>query len=654
MWLKSGDNGNTSFIVSDADDAGKTYTAGTVAGPVSNLKLCNLESGKSAIAVSGLADPKDGTLYNPKDAPKSHTSGRIYDSLFVRHWDVYVEAQKSVIWTGLLQRSAAHVTERKGRYNLVGLANVLEATNLESPIPDSGGTEHFDISHSGVVFVAKDPDLDPATHTKCDCYYAPVKSFLESYSTELIKLSVDHLKGAATSPVFSPNGESVAFLQMQEDGYESDKNRIVLFPKVAKQIKGFEIFQTSNNKGSWDRSPSSIMWANDGKSLYAQAGDIGRGCLFQIPLNMDLTAATVREPSKLTSSGSIQDVAPASATSSKLFISSTSLVDNSIYSILDPEAKSNALTEVSSITQHGSSLGLSAKQVSELWWKGSDDHAVHAWMMKPSDFSPDKKYPLAYLIHGGPQGAWVDGWSTRWNPAVFAEQGYVVICPNPTGSTTYGQQFTDDIRNSWGGRPYDDLVKGIEYIESELKYVDMDRAVAAGASYGGYMMNWIQGHDLADKFKALVCHDGVFSMVSQIASDEQYFPVHDLEGPYWEVPENWHRWDPARFCGKWRTPQLVIHNELDYRLSIAEGLAAFNVLQMRGIESRLLTFPDENHWVLKHENSLVWHRVVLGWINRFVGLPPPHVGQDGVDDLPEKLGWKGPGMTKKMERMRLR
>ena len=653
MWLKSGDNGNTSFIVSDADDVGKTYTAGTVAGPVSNLKLCDLEPGKSAIAVSGLADAKDGTLYNPKDAPKSHTTGRIYDSLFVRHWDVYVEAQKSVIWTGLLQRSAAHVTERKGRYNLIGLANVLEATNLESPIPTFGGTDHFDISRSGVVFVAKDPDLDPASHTKCNCYYAPVKSFLESYSTELIQLSVDHLKGAATSPVFSPNGESVAFLQMRKDGYESDKNRIVVFPKVAKETEGFEIFKTSDDKGSWDRSPSSIVWANNGKSLYAQAGDIGRECLFQIPLNVDLTAAAVQQPSKLTSSGSVRDVAPLSATSSKLFVSSTSLVDNSIYAIVDPEAKTNRSTEVSSITQHGASLGLSSKQVSELWWKGSDGRDVHAWMVKPSDFSQDQKYPLAYLVHGGPQGAWLDAWSTRWNPALFAEQGYVVICPNPTGSTTYGQQFTDDIRNHWGGRPYEDLEKGIEYIESELKYVDMDRAVAAGASYGGYMMNWIQGHDLARKFKALVCHDGVFSTTSFLSSEEQYFPVHDLEGTPWEVPENYHRWDPSQFCGKWQTPQLVIHNELDYRLSMAEGLSAFNVLQMRGIESRFLTFSDENHWVLKHENSLIWHRVVLGWVNRFVGLPPPHFGQDGTDDLPEKLGWKTNGMVKKKERMRL-
>jgi len=215
----------------------------------------------------------------------------------------------------------------------------------------------------------------------------------------------------------------------------------------------------------------------------------------------------------------------------------------------------------------------------------------------------------------------VDSWSTRWNPAVFSEQGYVVIAPNPTGSTSYGQDFTDGIQNQWGGRPYEDLIKGFEYIKENLSYVDTDRAVALGASYGGYMINWIQGHDLGRKFKALVCHDGVFGMTNQMSSDEQYFPSHDLSGPIWAALENWERWDPSRHTGNWSTPQLVIHNELDYRLPISEGLAAFNVLQMKGVESRFLSFPDENHWVLKPENSLVWHTVVLNWINKFVGLP---------------------------------
>ena len=198
----------------------------------------------------------------------------------------------------------------------------------------------------------------------------------------------------------------------------------------------------------------------------------------------------------------------------------------------------------------------------------------------------------------------------------------MVICPNPTGSTGYGQDFVDAITESWGGLPYEDLVNGFEHIKEHLSYVDTDKAVALGASYGGYMMNWFQGHPLGRAFKALVCHDGVFSMANQISSDEQYFPNHDLGGPYWTSKETWEKWSPHRFTGDWSTPMLVVHNELDYRLPISEGLAMFNVLQEKGIESRFLSFSDENHWVLKEENSLVWHTVVLNWINKFVGLPP--------------------------------
>jgi len=192
--------------------------------------------------------------------------------------------------------------------------------------------------------------------------------------------------------------------------------------------------------------------------------------------------------------------------------------------------------------------------------------------------------------------------------------------------------FTDAIQNNWGGAPYEDLVKGFEYIKGHIPYVDTSRSVALGASYGGYMINWIQGHPLGREFCALVCHDGVFSMANQMCSDEQYFPNHDLGGPFWRAQSDWEKWDPARHLGEWKTPQLTIHSALDYRLPITEGLAAFNVLQQRGVESRFLTFPDENHWVLKEENSLVWHTVVLNWINKFVGLPPyKGDGQEGFE-----------------------
>lgn len=628
VWLKEKENGNTSFIIGDAREVDRIYTAGTVPGPVSDLKVTTIEPGKIGFAVSGKANP-DGSLYNPKDAKKPHSTGRLYTSLFVRHWDSYIEPQKNAIWYGVLQIVPSSTGGRQaGKYSLSGLTNLMAVSGLvgvESPIPPFGGTGDFDISPTAIVFVAKDPALNPATHTSCVCYYTPMFSWTAMDTQEVKAFKVNALEGAMSSPVLSSDGSSFAFLAMKEDGYESDKNRIIYVPNPWNG-QTIEIFESSDGVGQWDLSPRAISFAYDDKSLLIQVEETGRGVLYQLPLE-NVRSATPASLKKLTHSGYVNDVVPAAANSPKLFISSSSLVENSLYTIVDPSSPED-VTIVSSNTRGGASLGLSRSQVDEIWFKGANDHPVHAWVVKPSKFNPDQKYPLAYLVHGGPQGAWNDQWSTRWNPAVFAEQGYVVVTPNPTGSTGYGQPFTDAIRGSWGGLPYIDLQKGFEYIEQNLPYVDTDRAVALGASYGGYMMNWIQGHSLGRKFKALVTHDGVFSMTSQLASEEQYFPLHDLKGPIWKVPEEWERWDPSRFTANWATPHLIIHNELDYRLTIAEGLAAFNVLQMKGIDSAFLTFPDENHWVLKPENSLMWHHTVINWINKYVGLPPISTQED--------------------------
>lgn len=353
---------------------------------------------------------------------------------------------------------------------------------------------------------------------------------------------------------------------MKKNGYESDKNRIIMVPNLSKPSATIEILASNDGNGLWDRSPGSVSWSSDGNTLHLQAEEHGKGLLYTLTVPV-ATPDLDKLPRPVTSSGYISDARPLAAGSPHLFVSSNSLIDNSLYTILDPSAPA-IVRQISSNSRNGSSFNLSTEQVSEIWFKGSGDYKVHAWVIKPSNFEPGKNYPLAYLIHGGPQGAWNDQWSTRWNPAVFAEQGYVVITPNPTGSTGYGQAFTDAIRASWGGLPYEDLVAGFEYIKSNISYVDTSRAVALGASYGGYMMNWIQGHALGRKFKALVCHDGVFSMANQMSSDEQYFPNHDLGGPYYEAMKTWQQWDPSRFVGEWKTPMLVIHNELDYRLPI--------------------------------------------------------------------------------------
>ena len=629
LWLKEGEKGSTKLIVADTHDVGKTYIAGVIPGPISDVKLKALEKGKIIIAFTGKAKP-DGSLYNPEDAPKTYSTGLVYDSLMVRHWDKYVSPNRNSIWYGVLDLSTPHITESKGRYSLSFISNALMNTSLESPIPPFGGGSHFDISKNGIAFVAKDPALNPATNTKCDFYYLPIPGFVAKHTSEPIKATVDGLEGACSCPVFSPDGKGAAFLQMKQNGYESDKNRPVLIPDLTLLSATTEVFKSSDGKGLWDRSPSGIVWSNDGKTLFLTAEEEGRGLLFKV--DVPATPLDINKlPDKVTEAGYHTDIYPLAEDSTSLLISGSSMIDSSLYFTVDPADRSS-VKQISSFSRGGSSFGLSDEQVSEIWFKGSGNYKVHAWVMKPSNFTEGEKYPLAYLIHGGPQGAWGNQWSTRWNPAVFAEQGYVVIAPNPTGSTGYGQAFTDAIHNNWGGLPYEDLVNGFEYIKDNMSFVDTDRAVALGASYGGYMMNWIQGHDLGRQFKALVCHDGVFSMSNQMSSDEQYFPNHDLGGPAWVSQSNWDRWDPSRHIGNWSTPELVIHNELDYRLPISEGLAAFNVLQERGVESRFLTFPDENHFVLKEENSLVWHTVVLNWINKFAGLSPyKEAAQEGFE-----------------------
>ena len=257
VWLKEGDNGNTSFIVGDTANPGKSYVAGTVAGPVSSLKLYAIKPGMVAVAVAGQAKP-DGTLYNSKDEQKPRSTARVYDSLFVRHWDTYVTSQRTSIFTALLQKSTPKVTGRLGRYNLLGFINVISReSKLESPIPAFGGTDHFDIGRKGLTFVAKDPDVDPATHTACNLYFVPREDLMDMVTPEPIMIPVPHFNGAASSPVFSPDGLTIAFLKMAEDGYESDRNALVIAMNFtnSRRPKVLPLMQETTVTRSWVSSP---------------------------------------------------------------------------------------------------------------------------------------------------------------------------------------------------------------------------------------------------------------------------------------------------------------------------------------------------------------------------------------------------------------
>ncbi|KAH8815100.1 dipeptidyl-peptidase-like protein V precursor [Xylogone sp. PMI_703] len=622
VWLKAGEKGTTSVLLKDASSLdSEPSTVCSFDGSVSNLKLKHLDDSTFALAVTGLATPS-GDLYNSETAKKPYSTGKVYTSLFVKNWDAYVSENKNSIFYGSLKKS-----EKSYELAPSGLINALHghSVKLESPVPPFGGSGDYDISKAGIIFVAKDPQICPANYTKTDLYYIALSDFTQKPTTPQI-IKTGNLKGYSNSPVFSPDAKSVAFTRMKSDRYESDKPRLLLIPDLSDPVNVQEFYETKDGEGGWDLRPDSVTFSEDGSTLFVIAEDGGRVKLFSLPAS---PRHATELPTALTNDGTVTDVRI--LPKGRLLISSTYLIDNSTYFTIDP-ANPSKQAVISSNSRMGKMFGLSQKQVSEIWFAGAGEYNVHAWVLTPSNFDKTKKYPLAYLIHGGPQGAWDEGWSTRWNPAIFAEAGYVVVTPNPTGSTGYGMALQNGIQNEWGGRPYKDLVKGFEYIEKNMPYVDCSRAVALGASYGGFMVNWIQGAPLGRKFKALVTHDGVFSTLNQYSSDELFFPYHDFGGSLMEHRENYEKWDPAKYIKNWATPHLIIHNELDYRLPISEGLAAFNVLQSMGVPSKFVTFPDENHWVLKPENSLVWHREVLGWINKYSGIEE----QEKQKELEEK------------------
>ncbi len=407
---------------------------------VSNLKARDIGNGTVALALTAPA-LASGNMLDARNEKKPHSTARVYSSLYVRHWDTYVSEHSNAVFYGALKKD-----EKSGRYQLQGsgLVNALTGTKLECPVPAFGGAADFDISKNGLVFLSKDPEINPAMWTKTDVYYVPLKTFTEERPPFPQVVKTGNLQGYSGSPTFSHDGRRLAFTRMRHRQYESDKTRLMLIPNIEDLSNVQEFYKSDDGEGGWDLRPDSIVWSNDDTELYVTAEQAGRQLVFKLP-SSPLDAKELPRP--LTKEGTVGSISNLASNDGRLFLTSTSLVDNSSYSILDPGSKERIL--VSSASKEGKTLGLSRGQFDEFWFQGAGDYQSHALVMKPADFDPAKKYPLAFLIHGGPQGAWGDSWSTRWNPAIFAEQGYVAVMPNPTGSTGYGQQYVDGIALNW-------------------------------------------------------------------------------------------------------------------------------------------------------------------------------------------------------------
>ncbi len=570
----------------EKSDSELRYMVASIPAPLSGLKAVVTSSGAINFLMNGQKYP-NGTAYNEALAETPASTARLYDSIYVRHWDRWLTPETFTLFAGTLS-PASDYSNLSSTWSFSGeLRDLLAGIEgqAETPVQPFGDSGDYDITPDGstVAFLTKAPELPYANYTASYIFLVPHdgSAVAAPFNCHNCSATPENARGASGAPRFSPDGSSIAYFQMDGETYESDKNRIY----VARLDDSITITELADN---WDRSPDQLRWAPDGQSLFIATQDVGRERLFSLPVDAgpDYMPTNYSDPGFISAFHILPD--------SSALVSASSIWSSRDFYIATPE---NSTWLFTSNTTDPELSGLGPEDVSEFWYQGNFS-TVHGWVVYPEGFSNTSTYPLAFLIHGGPQSAWLNSWSTRWNVKVWADQGYVVVAINPTGSTSYGQAFTDAIQNNWGSFPYDDLVKGWEYIDSsgEFSYIDTASGIAAGASYGGYMVNWIQGHDLGREFQALVTHNGVTSTLNQYTTEELWFMQRDFNGTLWDNRDNYERYDPIRYAKEFATPHFVVHSDKDYRLPVSEGVFLFNVLQELGVDSRFLNFPDEGHW----------------------------------------------------------
>ena len=505
-------------------------------------------------------------------AENAPTKARVIDSLLFRHWSTWREATR------------AHIVYQP----LSGEPRDLTPGAFDAPPFSVGGGDEFDVSPDGRELVyARNTDEQAALSTNSDIFIVPLAG------GEAKRITTR--RGADTSPIYSPDGRYIAWRSQERAGFEADVWELWLYDR-----KDGTTRRIASDFPTW---VSSATWAPNSRSLFVTAPEAGKVALYEITLDGKFN--------RLHFEGSVGHVEVSPDGQTVYFDRSSLQRPADIYSL-------SRSGRVNKLTSHNDALlaQLNLGTVSDVFWTGAENARVQAHLVRPPGFQPSKKYPAVLLIHGGPQGAWSDAWSYRWNPQMFAARGYVVLAPNPRGSTGFGQKFIDEISNDWAGKVYVDLMNGVDWLVAQ-PYVDGTRLGAAGGSYGGYMVNWILGH--SDRFKALVSHAGVYNLESMYGvTEELWFVEWEFGGPPWDNPEPYQRWSPHRFAKNFDTPTLVVHGELDFRVPIGEGIQLFTALQRRGVPSRLLYFPDEGHWVLKPQNSRLWHDTVLGWLDRYL------------------------------------
>jgi dipeptidyl aminopeptidase/acylaminoacyl peptidase len=505
-------------------------------------------------------------------------SGMTFDRTFIRHWDTWSEGSRSHLFVANTDGSS--------------LIDVSQALDADVPSKPFGGDEEYSFTPDGMrlVFTARVAGKTEAWSTNFDLFEVPVDGAGDPKNLTAENQAWD------TQPVFLPNGD-LAYLAMERPTFEADRYQVML--------RDARTGTTRALTKSWDRSVDRLGITADGRTLLASTDDLGQHALYAIDLKNG-------SPRRLVSTGQVDSYSP---TKNAIVIALASLAaPNDLFLASMRASEPRRLTSVNQDVLGARALN----EYEQFTFAGWNGEPVHGYVMKPFGFTAGAKFPVAYLIHGGPQVSFQNQWSYRWNAQAFAGRGYGVVFIDYHGSPGYGQAFTDSISQDWGGKPLEDLQKGLAAALQKYPWLDGEKVCAAGASYGGFMTNWIAGN-WPDRFKCLVTHDGIFDQRSMYYSTEElWFPEWDFGGSYFDKPELYEKFNPANHVKQWQTPMLVIHGELDYRVPDAQGIAAFTALQRRGIDSRLVIFPNENHWVLKPNNSLQWHAEVLGWLDRYL------------------------------------
>lgn len=509
------------------------------------------------------------------------TSARLITGLFYRHWNEWRAGQRQHVFrVSLADGALTDLTPFDRDVPTLALGGLDVAV---SPL----GTE------LAVVF---NPDTVVATSTNNDIYLVgPDGSGLVAMTTNRAN---DH------SPSYSPNARWIAYLAMEREGFESDRQQVMLYDRATGE--------RSSLTASWDASVSSLAWTADSRGLIVEVEERGRHNLYRL-------AVPGGQRTALATGGINTSPQPTPAGDGLVFLHHSAAAPPDLYLLRFDGKPTRRLTTLNAAALER----LDLPALEPFGFVGARGDSVHGFLMKPPGAVPGRRYPLVYLIHGGPQGAWLDSWHPRWNYALFAARGYVVASVNFHGSTGYGQGFTNSISQNWGDLPFEDLMNGLDYLAA-LPFVDGGRAAAAGGSYGGYMVHWMAGH--TDRFRALVAHAGVFNTESMAGSTEElWFPIHEFGGPI--TSANGRRllelWSPAKHVDRWRTPMLIVHGQLDYRVDVSEGLQAYTALKSRNLPGKFLYFPDEGHFVLKPRNRRLWWNVVLDWLDEYLRTPQP-------------------------------